>query len=136
MVCFISHLSIDCRDAHALSSWWKDVLGYVDDPEDPNEPGDEECAISKPDGTGVILFIEVPEPRTVKNRLHLDLRPADRTQDEEVERLEALGASRVADHRGRYGPGTGWVTLADPEGNELCVLRSREQLAAASGPST
>ncbi|WP_267901669.1 VOC family protein [Jiangella rhizosphaerae] len=50
-----------------------------------------------------------PVRETVKNRMHFDLRPTDRTQDEEIERLRAIGATEVADHRGKYGPGTGWV---------------------------
>ncbi|WP_375003404.1 VOC family protein [Aeromicrobium sp. CTD01-1L150] len=129
MVSFISHLSIDAHDAYAQSRWWQQVLDYVEDPADPNEPGHEECAISKPDGTGVILFIEVPEAKELKNRLHLDLRPSDRFQEAEVQRLLALGAATVADHRGIYGPGSGWVTLADPEGNEFCVLLSRQERA-------
>ena len=64
----------------------------------------------------------MPEPKTVKNRVHLDLVPADRTRDEEVERLLSIGATLVADHR--RSDGAGWVTLADPEGNELCIERS------------
>jgi hypothetical protein len=124
MTSFISHTTIDCRNAFALSEWWKQVLGYIDIPDDPNEPGHEECMIQQPDGRHNILFIEVPEPKTVKNRAHFDLRPADRTQQEEVERLLGAGATQLADHRGQYGPGTGWVVLADPEGNEFCILRS------------
>jgi predicted enzyme related to lactoylglutathione lyase len=64
----------------------------------------------------------VPEPKTDKNRVHLDLVPADGTRDEEVERLLGIGATLVADHR--RPDGTGWVVLADPEGNELCIERS------------
>ncbi|WP_375433581.1 VOC family protein [uncultured Friedmanniella sp.] len=67
------------------------------------------------------MFIEVPEAKSVKNRLHLDLRPVEGTRDEEVARLLALGATEVADLR--RPDGGGWVTLADPEGNEFCVLR-------------
>ncbi len=129
----ISHTSIDCANAYELSQWWKQVLGYADIADDPNEPGHEECLIQTPDGSHQVLFIEVPEGKTVKNRLHFDLRPTDRTQDEEIERLRGIGATEVADHRGKYGPGTGWVTLADPEGNEFCILRSDAQLAAAAG---
>jgi hypothetical protein len=127
----IAHTSIDCAHAYELSEWWKQVLGYVDIADDPNEPGHEECMIQTPDGSHQVLFIEVPEGKSVKNRLHFDLRPTDRTQDEEIERLLGIGATQVADHRGKYGPGTGWVTLADPEGNEFCILRSDAQLAAA-----
>ncbi|SDU21321.1 VOC family protein [Jiangella alkaliphila] len=131
----ISHTSIDCANAYELSEWWKQVLGYVDIADDPNEPGHEECMIQTPDGSHQVLFIEVPDEKTVKNRVHFDLRPTDRTQDEEVERLRGIGATVVADHRGKYGPGTGWVTLADPEGNEFDILRSDAQLAAAAKQS-
>jgi len=126
----ISHTTIDCSDAYALSTWWKPVLDYRDVPDDPNEPGHEECMIVSPAGDHRILFIEVPEAKTVKNRVHFDLVPTDRTRDEEVERVLALGASQVADHRGIYGPGSGWVILADPEGNEFCILRSDAERAA------
>ena len=127
MVSTVSHTSIDCADAYALSEWWKQVLGYVDLEGDPNEPGHEECMILSPDGSHRLLFIEVPEGKSTKNRLHLDLRPTDRTRDEEVERLLAIGGTQLADHRTATG---GWVTLADPEGNELCVLRSQAELDA------
>ena len=123
MTSLISHTSIDCRNAYELSEWWKQVLGYVDVEGDPNEPGHEECMILTPDGSHLVLFIEVPEAKSVKNRIHFDLRPTDRTQAEEVERLLGIGATQVADRRGQYGPGSGWVTMADPEGNEFCVLR-------------
>ena len=76
MTAFISHTSIDCRNAYELSEWWKKVLEYVDDPDDANEPGHDECWIQRPDGGHPLLFIEVPEGKSVKNRLHLDLRVA------------------------------------------------------------
>ena len=66
----------------------------------------------------------------MKNRIHFDLRPTASTRDDEVERLLGIGATQVADLRGQYGPGTGWVVLADPEGNEFCVLRSEAERAA------
>ncbi len=118
----IGHLSVDCHDAYALSRWWSQALGWSEDPEDPNEPGHEECMIFAPDGRQRLLFIEVGDAKVVKNRLHLDLVPTDVVRDTEVERLLALGATQVADRRDPDG--RGWVTLADPEGNELCVLRS------------
>ena len=129
MTAFVSHTAIDCRDAYALSEWWRPVLGYVDRDGDPNLPGHEECMIRDPETGHQLLFIEVPDTKTVKNRLHLDLRPRAATRDEEVEGLLAAGATLVADHRGVHGPGTGWVTLADPEGNEFCVLRSEAELS-------
>lgn len=127
MTSFISHTSIDCADAYALSTWWKQVLGYVDVDGDPNEAGHEECMIVAPDGHGPpLLFIEVPEPKSVKNRIHLDLRPSDRNRDDEVDRVVALGATVVNDRR--TPDGAGWVVLADPAGNEFCILRSRAEL--------
>lgn len=135
MTSFVSHTSVDCADAYALSEFWKQVLGYVDVEGDPNEPGHEECMILDPESGHHLLFIEVPEAKTVKNRIHLDLRPRSGTQADEVARLVSIGATQVADLRGKYGPGTGWVVLADPEGNEFCILRSEAENAARDGGS-
>ncbi len=132
MTSYLSHTTIDCRDAYALSTWWKPVLGYTDLPDDPNEPGHEECMIVDPGGAHRLLFLETPDLKTVKNRLHLDLRPRSGTRDEELARLLAHGATEVADHRGIHGPGTGWVILADPEGNEFCILRSEAEVEGAT----
>ena len=93
------------------------------DPHDANEPGDEECMIFSSDGRFRLLFIEVKESKRVKNRLHFDLRPTDCTRDEEIQRVRGLGATPVADLR--RPDGSGWMVLADPEGNEFCVLRAR-----------
>ena len=125
----VSHTSVDCADAYELSEWWKPVLDYVDLVDDPNEPGHDECMIVSRDGGHRLLFIEVPEPKTVKNRLHLDLEPTEGRRDDEVARLVSHGATVVADHRGKHGPGTGWVVLADPEGNEFCILRNAAERA-------
>ena len=123
----ISHTTVDSRNAHDQSVWWGQVLGFSEDPRDPNLPGHEDCMIFSPDGRQRVLFIEVPEGKTVKNRVHFDLWPTDRTMNEEVDRLLAAGATLVHDLRDHHGPGTGWVTLADPEGNEFCVLRSESE---------
>ncbi len=128
MTSFISHTSIDCADPTALARWWAGVLGYEDVPDDPDQP-DEERAIRDPETGHEVLFLKVPEPKSTKNRVHFDLRPRIGTRDEELARLVASGATVVADHRGRFGPGTGWVVLADPEGNEFCLLRSPGELA-------
>jgi hypothetical protein len=125
----ISHTTFDSHDAYAQSLFWSGVLGFAEDPDDPNEPGHEECMISSPDGVQRLLFIEVPDAKQVKNRVHLDLKPAAGTRDEELARLLELGARQVADHR--RPDGTGWVTLADPEGNEFCIVRSDAERAAA-----
>lgn len=132
MTSFVSHTSVDCRNAYELSEWWKQLLGYTDEPDDPNAPGHEECMILDPDSGHRILFIEVPEAKSVKNRLHFDLRPRTGTRDEEVERVRALGAVEFADLRGQWGPGTGWVVFHDPEGNEFCILRTEAEVAAGA----
>lgn len=130
MTCFVSHTTVDCRNAYELSEWWKDLLGYADIEGDPNLPGHEECMIRDPETGHQILFIEVPDEKRGKNRLHFDLRARSGSRDQEVDRLVGQGVTVVADLRGKYGPGTGWVVFADPEGNELCVLRSQGELDA------
>jgi hypothetical protein len=79
------------------------------------------------DGRHRLLLVEVPRCEARQNRIHLDLRPAEGTRDAELARLVGLGASLLADHRS--ADGTGWVTLADPEGNEFCLLRSKAEVA-------
>ena len=130
MTSFISHTTVDCTDAYALSRWWQGVLDYVEDPEDRNELGHEECMIFSRDGRHRLLFIEVPDAKQVKNRIHFDLRPVGGSRDEELARLIQLGATVVADLRNPDG--TGWAVLADPEGNEFDILRSAAEVAATS----
>jgi catechol 2,3-dioxygenase-like lactoylglutathione lyase family enzyme len=127
MTARIKSITIDCADHVALADFWSKVTGFGEDPEYPNNPGDPAWAILSPDRQLILLFVPVPEPKTVKNRIHLDIVPQDRTRDEEVERLKALGATEIADHR-RPG-GSGWVVMADPEGNEFCVERSDAERA-------
>ena len=130
MTSFISHTTIDCHNAYALSEWWKQVLDYTDVPGDPNEPGHEECMILDPESDHRLLFIEVPDSDLPAKRIHFDMRPRRGSRDDEVAHLLDHGAISVADHRGIYGPGSGWVTLSDPEGNQFCVLRSLAELDA------
>ncbi|KHL17806.1 putative enzyme related to lactoylglutathione lyase [Mumia flava] len=129
----ISHTTFDAHDTRAQAAWWAEVLGYTVEPDlDPDEPDVEILPRDDtPPGAGVLLFQVVPEGKTVKNRLHLDLRPTDRSRDEEVERVLGLGATQLADLRNPDG--TGWVVLADPEGNEFCILRSDAEVAATTG---
>ena len=125
----LSHTTVNALDAYRQSVWWADLLGYHEDPADPNEPGHEECMIFSPDESHRILFIDVPDAKQVRNRVHYDLRPTDRPRDEEVERVTALGASVVQDCR--TDDGRGWVVMGDPEGNEFCILRSDDERRAA-----
>ena len=131
MVAFVAHTTVDCTHAYQLSLWWQEVLGYVEDPEDPNLPEHPECLIFSPDAGHRLLFVEVPDAKQAKNRLHLDLRPQAGPRDDELGRLLGLGAVQVEDHR--RPDGTGWVVLADPEGNEFCILRSEAEVTA--GPA-
>jgi len=113
-------LCIDSTDPDKLARFWADALGWR-----RTHESDDEIVLEPPAGSpedGVVpdlLFLQVPETKTVKNRLHLDLRPQD--QAAEVERIEALGAQRVS--VGQRSD-VSWVVLADPEGNEFCVLRA------------
>jgi predicted enzyme related to lactoylglutathione lyase len=116
----VQNISVDARDPAAVAAFWRDALGWVITSDDDEE---EVCLEPPPDSpyAGLIpdiLFLRVPEDKTVKNRLHLDLRPDNR--DLEVARLIALGAREVSVGQGDVT----WVVLADPEGNEFCVLRS------------
>ncbi|MFF3816272.1 VOC family protein [Streptomyces bluensis] len=116
----IHNITIDCTgDPYELGLFWSELLGrpLADD----DKPGDPEALIKDPAGGPTLLFMRVGEGKSVKNRLHLDLRPQGRTRAEEVERAIGLGATLVADHT--RPDGGGWVTLADPEGNEFCVER-------------
>ena len=121
MVCQIRNITVDSADPHALARWWEELLGYTGHPE--NAPEDTEVLLLPPDGIGPnVLFIKVPESKAGKNRLHLDIQPTTDTRDGEVAWLLDHGATQVSDFR--RPDGTGWVTLADPEGNEFCVVRS------------
>jgi predicted enzyme related to lactoylglutathione lyase len=121
MASSINQVTFDARDGYALAQFWAKVTGYTESPRYPNEPEDEENFIGPEGGRPGLLFINVPEGKTVKNRLHLDISPYT-TRDEEVERLVGLGATIFEDHRREDG--SGWVTMLDPEGDEFCVERS------------
>jgi len=106
--------NVDAKDPALLGRWWQQALGWVVVDEAPDvfeiRPASDQLS--------GLLFVRVPETKSVKNRLHLDLRPDDR--DSEVDRLIALGAARVEIGQGERS----WVVLADPEGNEFCVLEA------------
>jgi glyoxalase superfamily protein len=137
-------IAIDCQRPHELAGWWAETLGWRVEPQDENFIKEmiakgyaseddtmmhngalvwtEGAAIrhpDDPDGTRPrVLFQLVPEPKTVKNRLHLDLRPDAPDREARIAELTARGATVL--HTGAQGPHT-WVTMADPEGNEFCV---------------
>ena len=118
MTCAVRHVTFDIAPPHEpydLARFWSRVLGAPLGEQD--RPGDDECLVAATPG---LLFIRVPEAKTLKNRVHLDLQP-DTTRDAEVQRLETLGAKVVDDQRGPDG--TGWVVMSDPAGNEFCVER-------------
>ncbi|GLZ39567.1 VOC family protein [Actinokineospora sp. NBRC 105648] len=120
----ILNIAFDATDNYALAQWWSQV---VDHPVGADcAPGEEEAWIEVPDGP-TLFFNRVPEGKTVKNRVHVCLRP-DIPRDEEVARLLGIGATLVSDRRN--ADGTGWAVLGDPEGNEFCVLRSAAERAA------
>jgi hypothetical protein len=120
---------VDCHDVKALGYWWANVLGW-----DIAYEADDEVVVVPPHlldetkpvplaerGAGLV-FVPVPETKTVKNRLHIDLAPGpDDDQDAEVRRLESLGARQIDIGQGEVS----WVVMADPEGNEFCVLTPR-----------
>ena len=125
MAARITELVLDCRDPAGLAAWWAEVLGYeVIGTEDDGSveigpPGQEPKGV-----VPTIVFGPVPEPTPGKLRLHLDLNATDRDQDAELQRLLALGATRVDVGQGPLSDTMTWHVLADPEGNEFCLLRS------------
>jgi hypothetical protein len=122
-----TELIVDSHDPKRVAEFWCEVLDYRITDEDPTGV---EIAGWDTEASGAaagpipptIVFIKVPEAKTIKNRLHIDVNPMDRDQVEEVARLEELGARRVDIGQ---GPDVSWVVLADVEGNEFCVLRRR-----------
>ncbi len=125
MVSRTANFCIDADDPLAQVAWWARVL---DDFEPVAESTRDEAELRGPAGR-YLIFLRVPEPKTVKNRMHVCLRPVDRSRDEEVARLLELGATVVNDLR---DGDKGWVVLADPEGNEFCVLATRADDAGIS----
>jgi Glyoxalase-like domain len=126
----IQCLVVDAHDCARLATFWAEALGWRVTYRSP-----EEWALEPPSGSAAdgvcadLLFVKVPDEKVVKNRLHLDLRPAD--QQAEVERLLALGAS----HADIGQSDVSWVVLQDPEDNEFCVLRALEDEAVSASGS-
>ena len=115
----VANTTFDCADPLALATFWAGVFEY-----DGTVESDEDSAwFPEPGGGGRgLLFIIVPEAKSAKNRVHVDLTPST-TRDQEVVRLQELGASVYADFRD-LDTGAGFVVMQDPEGNEFCVERS------------
>ncbi|MFC8534492.1 VOC family protein [Streptomyces sp. NPDC057249] len=121
-----TELSIDCHDPERLAAFWCEVLGFtvIDRTEGQVEIGSWEPAVEEVRARQMpptVVFLRVPEAKAVKNRLHLDVSPIDCSTEAEVARLLALGATRTDVGQGE---GRSWVVMADPEGNEFCVLRT------------
>jgi predicted enzyme related to lactoylglutathione lyase len=115
-------LVVSSRDPVRLAAFWQAALGWSRSIEDEGNASEVAIEASDFDEGGLrrLLFVQVPEAKDTKNRMHIDLRPDH--QEKEVERLLSLGASRVDVGQ---GPDTTWVVLADPEGNEFCVLQAQ-----------
>ncbi|MGH2774325.1 MAG: VOC family protein [Actinomycetota bacterium] len=112
-------VTLDAADPHRLAEFWSELLGYKVVYDD-----DDEVAIEKPDESGpAVLFLKAPDVKAGKNRMHFDLNPDE--QAAEVERALSLGATHVEIGQGR-DPDVTWKVLADPEGNEFCILTPRK----------
>ena len=130
MVSRFSELMIDCHDTRRVAEFWCAVLGYeITDIEIIETEGEIiEIAPAKVTTEALLagpippplVFVKVPESKSVKNRIHIDVSPIDASQEDEVRRIEGLGAKRIDIGQGDVH----WVVMADPEGNEFCVLRS------------
>ncbi|MFX0538414.1 VOC family protein [Ornithinimicrobium sp. Y1847] len=129
---------VDCRDPQAQARWWAEALDWAVVYDTPDEAvavpryaaTEEDQPVTDLDtwlrrGQGLV-FVPVPEGKEVKNRLHIDLAPhTSQDRDAEIERLVDLGATRV--NVGQDEADVTWTVLADPEGNEFCVLSSRDR---------
>ncbi len=112
-----TELIVDSADPSRLAEFWAAVLGWQ-----PTGTYGEAVEIAGPPGSGPsLVFVPVPEAKTVKNRLHIDVNPVGCDQGQEVERVIGLGARRIDVGQGEQS----WIVLADPEGNEFCLLRSQ-----------
>ena len=112
----ILNITVDCADAGRVARFWAEVTGWPLS-QQRDDPGHAEYSAGPPPGGSIrMYFVTVPEPKTVKNRVHLDVIPPG-DQQAEIARLVGLGAT-VA---GGQPPEAGWVVMADPEGNEFCL---------------
>ncbi len=116
----LNSIVVDCADPERVAAFWSEALGWAS----WHDQDGDLCLSASGDpsrGDLVLLFLRVPEPKAVKNRIHLDLSPNGCDQDGELDRLLGFGATRVDIGQGDVT----WVVLADPEGNEFCLLRRR-----------
>ncbi|MFD7024414.1 VOC family protein [Promicromonospora sukumoe] len=121
-----TELAVDCHDPERLAAFWSEVLGFavIDRSGGKVEIGSWEPTVEEVRDRQMpptLVFVPVPESKVVKNRLHLDVSPIDAGTEDEVTRLLGLGATRADVGQ---EPGESWVVMADPEGNEFCVLRT------------
>jgi predicted enzyme related to lactoylglutathione lyase len=127
MSSLVRHITFDTHDPYALGTFWAQVVGGR--LQDDDNPGDPAALVTTADGLA-LLFEKNPDEKAVKNRVHLDLQPQERTRDDEVTWLQTIGASVFSDQR--RPDGTGWVVMQDPEGNEFCVERSAAERAVTA----
>ena len=113
-----TELIVDAHDPEAQARFWAEVLEWKVADSDRSEDDGVHFLMPPDPAIPLIAFVAVPEEKSIKNRLHIDVSPTDRTRDEEVERVLALGATRADIGQGDVP----WVVLRDPEGNEFCVL--------------
>jgi Glyoxalase-like domain len=125
MACRFTELILDAHDPKAQAHFWGEVLGWH-----ASEREGVHLLMPPNPAIPVIAFVAVPEEKSVKNRLHMDVSPTDRTRDEEVERLLGLGATPADIGQGDVD----WVVLRDPEGNEFCVLGSQVEADVSKWP--
>ena len=121
----IETVTVDAREPEVLARWWAELLRTEAKYDDVDE------WVVDADGASLLFLLDTEE-KVVKNRWHLDLRPDD--QDAEVARAESLGARRVEIGQSE-DPQVSWVVLADPEGNEFCILRSKP-LSSSCAPTS
>ncbi|MGC5016496.1 VOC family protein [Streptosporangium sp. DT93] len=121
----IHFVTFDCIRPYEVASFWSDATGMKFHPETDKDDDDEFLLQGD---RAELLFVTVPEGKTIKNRIHLDVTASPgSTREEEVERLLGLGATVLSDLRNPDG--SGWVTMLDPEGNEFCVCRAEHEKA-------
>ena len=111
-------ICFDCADHHLVAHFWAAVLGYTIRPADPQATLDDSIALDPPEGGLRIWYNKVPEPKVVKNRVHIDINMPDGAEMARLQRLGACVLHEIHDAQGRLR----WTVMADPEGNEFCAF--------------